>query len=185
MKRKKNNKVWDALTQKQSEYLIQAGWFEESKYNPTTPIGGIAAVQNYGAVINQNITEKQRAFLHYLGIHLKADTHNLTIVIPPTHFWEACKEKNKAKWKQKWNEAWQSVMLGNIEPDIAMDMLGKMLKDDIKAAIEDISGPPLKQSTIQARLNEKADKKTIGNMDKRLQHTSQMILSASYKVTKQ
>ena len=74
MKRKKNNKTWDALTQKQTDYILQAGWFEESKYSNGAPVGGIAAVQNYGAVINQNITEKQRKFFMAIGIFLRKTT---------------------------------------------------------------------------------------------------------------
>ena len=52
MKRKSNKKAWDALLKKRENYLIQGGWFEQSKYSNGTAIGKIAAVQNFGAVIN-------------------------------------------------------------------------------------------------------------------------------------
>ena len=81
VQRKTNKKAWNALKKDYGEYNIQAGWFENSRYNNNTPIGGIAAVQNYGAVIHQAVTAKQRAFLHYIGIHLKKETTNLKKII--------------------------------------------------------------------------------------------------------
>ena len=167
MKRKTNKKAWDALKTKQSDYLIQAGWFENSKYSNGAPIGGIAAVQNYGAVINQS----------------RGDS-SWTIVIPPTHFWEAAKEENKVKWRQKFKEAWQSVFLGNISPDKAMEQIGAMIEGDIAKAISAVDQPPLKESTIKKRKSRMADKKTTGGLTKRLVDTGQMLDSVSHKVTK-
>ena len=185
MKRKKNNKAWDTLTQKQSEYLIQAGWFEESKYSNGAPIGGIAAVQNYGAVINQNITNKQRKFFMALGIFLKKTTTTLHIVIPATHFWENCQKENKEKWKKLIQDAWKSVFLGNIEPDKAMEMVGLAIEGDIAKAIAAVDGPPLSPLTIEAKKRPYKDKKTTGNLTKRLSATGLMFDSVSHKVTKQ
>ncbi len=167
MKRKSNKKVWDALTEKHSDYLIQAGWFENSKYSNGAPIGGIAAVQNYGAVINQSRGES-----------------SWTIVIPPTHFWEAAQEENKVKWKQKFQEAWQSVFLGNINPDTAMERIALMIEGDIAKAIAAVDNPPLKESTIKKRQSRMADKKTKGSLTKRLIDTGEMFDSVSHKVTK-
>lgn len=184
MKRKKNQKVWDALTQKQSDYIIQAGWFEGTKYKKDIPVGGIAAVQNYGAVINQNVTEKQRAFLHYIGIHLKSDTNNLNIVIPPTHFWEQCKNENKEKWRKLCHQLWQQVNLGNLKPEEAMEALGGAIEGDIAAAVKAVDGPPLKPSTIQRKLSTYSDQETEGNLGKRLSGTGLMFDSVSHKVEK-
>lgn len=184
MKRKSNRKIWDALTQKHSDYLLQAGWFEESKYSNGTPIGGIAAVQNYGAVINQNVTEKQRAFFHYLGIHLKKATQNLHIVIPATHFMENCQNKNKEKWRKLIQDAWTSVFLGNIDPDKAMEQVAMVIEGDIAKEIASGDYPPDKPSTVQAKMNRYANKKKKGSLDKRLIDTGQMLDALSHKVNK-
>ena len=184
MKRKKNNKVWDALKTKHSDYLIEAGWFENSKYDNGASIGGIAAVQNYGAVINENVTEKQRAFLHYIGIHLKEETKNLHIVIPPTHFWENCQEENKEKWRNKFKEAWASVFLGNIDADKAMERMGLLIEGDIAKAVAAVDSPPLSPLTIEAKKRPYKDQKTTGNLTKRLSGTGQMLDAVSHKVTK-
>lgn len=186
MKRTSNKKVWDALKQKQSDYLIQAGWFEESKYDNGAPIGGIAAVQNYGAVINQNVTEKQRKFfMAALGIYLRKTTANLHIVIPPTHFMEKCQEENKEKWRKLIQQAWQSVLLGNITPDKAMEMIGLQIEGDIAKSIAAVNNPPLKENTIKQRRNQYKDKKTTGSLTKRLVSQGIMLDSVSHKVTKQ
>lgn len=184
MKRKKNQKAWDALTQKQTDYLIQAGWFEDSKYDNGAPIGGIAAVQNYGAVINQNITEKQRKFFMALGIYLKKTTTALHIVIPATHFWENCQKENKEKWKKLIQNAWKAVLLGNIEPDNAMEMIAAAIEGDIVKAIAAVDGPPLSPLTIEAKKRPYADKKTTGSLGKRLTGTGIMLDAVSHKVNK-
>lgn len=186
MKRKSNKKVWDALKQKQSDYLIQAGWFEDTKYDNGAPVGGIAAVQNYGAVINQNVTEKQRKFfMAALGIYLRKTTSNLHIVIPPTHFMEKCQEENKEKWRKLIQQAWQSVLLGNITPDKAMEMIGMQIEGDIAKAIADVNSPPLKENTIKLKRSQYKDKKTTGNLSKRLVSQGIMFDSVSHKVIKQ
>lgn len=167
MKRKKNKKVWDALTSKHSDYLIQAGWFENSKYSNGAPIGGIAAVQNYGAVINQSRGES-----------------SWTIVIPPTHFWEAAQEENKVKWRQAFKDAWTSVFLGNTNPDKAMEQIALMIEGDIAREIANGDYPPDKPSTVQAKRNRYANRKSKGNLDKRLIDTGQMLDALSHKVTK-
>lgn len=167
MKRKRNTKIYDALTQKMPDYLIKAGWFEESKYNDNTPIGGIAAVQNYGATINQSKGE-----------------NSWTIVIPPTHFMENCQTENKEKWKNMMKNAWTSVFLGNISADKAMEQMGLLIEGDIAKQIAAVNTPPLAESTIQNRKNRYKDKKTTGNLTKRLVDIGQMLDSVSHQVTK-
>ena len=184
MKRKKNKKAWDALTQKQADFIIKAGWFENSKYNDDTPIGGIAAVQNYGAVINQNVTEKQRKFLMLLGIFLKKTTTALHIVIPPTHFMENCQNENKEKWRKAIQDAWKSVFLGNIEPEKAMENVALIIEGDIVKAIKDVNGPPLSPLTLESKKRPYKDQKTTGNLTKRLVGTGQMRNAVSHEVTK-
>ncbi len=198
MKRKKNNKVWDALTQKQSEYLIQAGWFENSKYDDGTPIGGIAAVQNYGAEINHPggtayfFSElAQRAVFISSGSHLGHEllskgikTKPHTIVIPPTHFMENCQTNNKEKWRKLVQDAWTSVFLGNIKPDQAMEQIAMVIEGDISKAIAEVNEPPLKASTIRQKRSKYKDTKTTGSLDKRLVNTGQMLNAVSHQVEK-
>lgn len=184
MKRKKNEKVWNALTQKQNEYLIESGWFENSKYSDGTPIGGIAAVQNYGAVINQTVTDKQRKFLMLLGVFLRKTTTALHIVIPATHFMENCQKENKEKWRKLIHDMWKSVFLGNIEPEKAMEQVGEVIDGDIRKAIAAVNGPPLSPLTIKQKLSSYKDQKTVGGLGKRLESDGLMGGTISHKVTK-
>lgn len=183
MRRESNKKAWQALTSIKNNYTIQAGWFEKSKYDDGTPIGGIAAVQNYGAKIP--VTDKLRGYFGAnFNIHFKKSTQYL--IIPPTHFMEACVNKNTENWKAQIQKAWTSVFLGNIEPDKAMEMIGMLIEGDIAQAIADVSGPPLSPITIQARLhtykNEKVPEET--GIGKRLAGTGQMFNAVSHKVEK-
>ena len=186
MKRTSNKKALDALTATHKNYTIQAGWFEQSKYKDGTSIGGIAAVQNYGTVIHQAVTEKQRAFLHYIGIHLKKETTNLTIVIPPTHFMENCQKKNTEKWKAEFVKAWGQIFAGNLDADKAMEMLGMMIEGDIAQAVADVSEPPLSPMTVKARLSKYLKQKVPEDtgINKRLAGTGQMFNAVSHKVEK-
>jgi hypothetical protein len=184
MKRKSNEKIHAALNQKIPDFLVKAGWFEQSKYNNGMPIGGIAAVQNYGAIIHQAVTEKQRVLLHYLGFHLKKTTSDITIVIPPTHFMENCQTENKEKWRKAIQDLWKMVFLGNLSPDKAMEQMGMLLEGDIARQITDGDYPPDKPSTVQNKLNRYKNKKTSGNLDKRLVDTGTMLNALSHQVEK-
>lgn len=183
VQRKSNKKAWEALSSIKNNYTIQAGWFENSRYDDGTPIGGIAAVQNYGAKIP--VTDKLRGYFGAnFNIHFKKSTQYL--IIPPTHFMENCVTKNTENWKAQIQKAWTSVFLGNIEPDNAMDNIGGIIASDIAQAIADVSGPPLSPITVRARLktykNQKVPEET--GINKRLAGTGQMFNAVSHKVTK-
>ncbi len=180
MKRKKNQKIWNALKQKQSDYTIKAGWFENSKYDNGTPIGRIAAVQNFGAAIN--VTDKMRGFFAYKwGIHLKKGT----IVIPPTHFMEECQNENKENWRKMALALWAQVFAGKITPDTVAETLGSRVENDIRKKMVDGNYPPVTRFTLMNKLSEYADQKTEGELGKRFQTKEHiMIDSISYQVDK-
>ncbi len=150
--RKKNVKLWQHLMRELSDFEIQAGWFENSKYDADTPIAGIAAVQNYGAQINQSVTPKQRAYLHYAGIHLKKETSNLNIIIPARPFMDNAKKRIQgAEGKEvlmremlRVFEGWQTML-------IACDRLAKWAQGVIQEEIIKMNTPPLKRTTVRAR----------------------------------
>lgn len=198
MKRKSNRKVWEALKQPMSDYLIQAGWFETAKYDNGTPIGGIAAVQNYGATINHPggtayffselaqrvvfISSSSHLGHELLSKGIKTKPH--TIVIPPTHFMENCQKTNKEKWKELIKKAWAAVFLGKIEADKAMEQMGMVIEGDISKSIAAVNSPPLKASTIRQKRSKYKDTKTTGSLDKRLVNQGIMLDSVSHKVEK-
>lgn len=194
VQRKSNKKAWDALTKNRPEYTVKAGWFENSKYPNGAPIGGIAAVQNYGAVIHnpggQPFFKDKEGNVIYASksspyAYRMAKTKPHTIVIPPTHFMENCQKKNAEKWKVAFTQAWGSVFAGNIEADKAMEMLAMMIEGDIAQAIKEVN-LPLSPATVQTRLHRYKNQKVPEGtgIGKRLVDTGQMINAVSHKVEK-
>ena len=194
VQRRSNKKAWEALTQKRDEYRVQAGWFEQSKYSNGASIGGIAAVQNYGAVINnpggQPFFKDKDGTVVYASksspyAYRMAKTKPHTIVIPPTHFMENCQNKNTEKWKSVFLKAWGAVFAGDMEAEKAMEMAAMVIESDIAQAIKDVD-LPLSPATIKARQDRYKNKKVPANsgIGKRLVDTGQMVNSVSHKVEK-
>lgn len=153
--RKKNVKLWNQLTKGLQDFKIEAGWFENTKYNDGTPVAGIAAVQNYGTVvkpIEQNVTAKQRAFLHYIGIHLKKTTEKLYIVIPPRPFMDNAKKRitGPEGYKIVMQELLR-VFEAKQTMEQAANRIGLWMQGVIQEEIKKISSPPLSEETIKAR----------------------------------
>lgn len=153
--RKKNVKLWNHLTTQLKDFKITAGWFENTRYDAETPVAGIAAVQNFGTVakpIEQNVTEKQRKFLHLIGIHLKKTTEKLYIVIPPRPFMDKAKERIKGpEGKEILAQELLRVFEGKQTMEQAANRLGLWVQSVIQEEIKAITSPPLKTSTIKTR----------------------------------
>lgn len=150
--RKKNQKLWSHLLKELDDFEVQAGWFENTTYEDGTSVGGIAAVQNYGAHIHQNITDKQRAFLHYIDIHLKKSTNELNIVIPPRPFMDNAKKRIQGQeGKQMIMQELLRVFEGRQTMIAATDRLGAWMQGIIQEEIKAITAPALATSTIQQR----------------------------------
>lgn len=150
--RKSNVKLWNHLLNELQDFKIIAGWFENTRYDADTPIAGIAAVQNFGAFISQNVTEKQRKFLHAVGIHLKKDTTQLNIVIPPRPFMENAKKRIQGKeGREMLMQEMLRVFEGRQTTKQAAMRLKEWLKNVIQEEIVKLQEPPLKRSTVRNR----------------------------------
>lgn len=157
--RKKNVKLWNHLIKELDDFEIQAGWFENTRYDDNTPVAGIAAVQNYGAHIHQSVTPKQRAFLHHIGIHLKETTENLNIIIPPHPFMDNAKARIQgAEGKQILMQEFLRVFEGRQTMEQATTRLGKWVQGVIQEEIKKITTPPLASSTIWQRNHQYSSK---------------------------
>ena len=152
--RKKNIKLWNHLIKELNDFSVQAGWFEGSKYDAETPIAEIAALQNYGGQITQVVTDKQRAFLHFMGIHLKNSTRELNIVIPARPFMDNAKARVQGQeGKNILMQEMLRVFEGRQTMKIACDRLGLWLQGIIQEEIIKIQTPPLSKLTIENRKN--------------------------------
>lgn len=182
--RKKNEKLWEHLKQNIQDFEIKAGWFEESKYDDGTPVGKVAAVQNFGAEINQTVTDKQRAFLHYIGIHLKDATKELNIVIPPRPFMDNAKKRIQGQEGKKiLFQEMLRVFSGRQTMDMTTKRIALWMEGIIKEEIKAMNSPALAPSTIEARQREYQSKSKKQNK-KPLNASGVMFNSVQSQVTK-
>lgn len=150
--REKNEKLWAHLLKELNDFEILAGWFENTRYDSDTTIAGIAAVQNFGAFISQNVTDKQRKFLHACGIHLKKSTTKLNIAIPPRPFMDNAKKRIQgAEGKEILLQEVLRVFEGRQTMKQAAIRLKEWLKNVIQEEIVKMQEPPLAQSTVRNR----------------------------------
>lgn len=181
--RKKNEKLWNQLTSQLKDFKIEAGWFENTRYDSDTPVAGIAAVQNYGAHIHQTVTEKQRNFLHLIGIHLKKTTTDLNIIIPPRPFYDNAKKRITGP------EGYKIVMqelLRVFEAKQTMEQtasrIGSWMQGVIQEELAKISTPPLSPLTIKER-NSRYVSKSKNQSTKPLNASGLMFATVQNKVT--
>ncbi len=192
MKRQTNKATMDALLKMRQNLKVQVGWFENSKYSNGQSIGGIAAVQNYGATISHPggtpyfINEDGQAQFVSLqnskaGQLPKTKPH--TIVIPPTHFMEKTIEAHKEDWKETVKDGFAMMFSGKESEENVMRKLGMMVEGDIAKVITEVNDP-LKPSTIRQKRRRYKDTKTTGNLTKRLVASGLMLDSLSHKIEK-
>lgn len=150
--RKKNVKLWNHLTSQLKDFKIIAGWFENTRYDAETPVAGIAAVQNYGAHIQQTVTPKQRKYLRLLDIYLKKTTDNLNVVVPPRPFMDNAKKRiTGAEGKKVLFIELYKVFEAKQTMEQAANRLGLWVQSVIQEEIKAITSPPLKTNTIKTR----------------------------------
>lgn len=134
------------------DFEVQAGWFENSTYDGKTSIGKIARIQNNGAHITQTVTAKQRAFFHYLGIHLKKSTEELNITIPARPFMDNAKKRVEgAEGKEILMQEMLRVFEGRQTMLQAVTRLKEWLRGIIQEEIIALQDPPLKRATVRNR----------------------------------
>ncbi len=179
MGRKKNQKLWNQLTKNLNDFEIKAGWFENTRYDDGTAIGFVARVQNNGAFIN--VTDKQRAFLHYLGIHLKDTTGQ--IIIPPRPFMNNAEDRVKREGHQILMQEILRVFEGRQTMEQVTNRLGIWLQGIIQEEIIKIKEPKLSSATIEIRNNAYVSHSS-NKSTKPLNATGIMLNTVQYQVTK-
>ena len=128
----------------------KVGWFEKSKYDDGTPVAAVAAVQEYGWPARS---------------------------IPPRPFMRPTIISKQGEWRVIAENGAKAVLEGQATVYDVMEDIGQRAAGDIKKAISLVFTPPLSPRTIQARLNRKSNKKTVGNLTKPLIDTGIMFNS--------
>lgn len=133
---------------------VRVGWFEESKYDDNTPIALVAYFQEYGTGRG----------------------------IPQRPFMRPAELKNKAKWEQIALQEIRKCVESGIPLTQAMAKLGLVVQGDIEREISTLTQPPLKESTVKARLRRKGKKKATASIQKPLIDTGVMLAALTNKV---
>ncbi len=173
--RKTDKRKWQALLQNISDFRIEAGWFENNRYEDGISVAEVARIQNNGAVIR--VTDKMRGWFVYQGTPLKKSTQN--IVIPPRPFMDnAIKRVDSTEGNQVFLNAIMSVFDGNISLEKAMSQLALWLQSVLTEEFIKINSPALSGFTLMQRQK----KGEMGT--KPLQASGQMLASIQSKVQK-
>lgn len=196
LKRKNPNAFKDILVRAQALDGLEAkvGWFGTAVYENGTPVGRIAAVQEFGASIAHpggtpyRIDSDGKAVFVALdspGANALPKTKPHQIVIPPRPFMRPTIAAETKKWLGLLKTGAKRVVDGKMDAKTLMEMVAAKAASDVAKTITELTSPPLKRSTIQARLRKKADKKTMGLLDKPLVDSGLMLDTLQWEVGKQ
>ena len=177
MTRKSNEKLWNHLINELDDFQVQAGWFENSRYDSDTPIAYIAAIQNYGATVR--VADSFKKYLHFVGIHLRKD--KTEFIIPPRPFMDNAKRRIQGEeGKQIILQELLRVFEGKQTMDKAINRLGLWLQGVIQEEIKALNSPKLSGMTVEMRDNV-YDSKSVNKSVKPLNSTGMMFSSVQYK----
>lgn len=178
--RKTNKKLWDHLINELDDFQVQAGWFEQSRYDDNTPIAYVAAIQNYGATVR--VADKFKNYLHYIGIHLKSDKKEF--IIPPRPFMDNAKRRVEGEeGKQIILQELLRVFSGKQTMEKAINRMGAWLQGVIQEEIKKINSPKLSGMTVEMR-DMSYSSKSPNKSKKPLNSTGLMFSTVQYKAEK-
>lgn len=198
MTRKSNEKLWNHLINELDDFTIQAGWFENSRYDSDTPIAYVAAIQNYGCTFEHpggtpyyiNATTGLPQFVSkdsVTGRYLSKNgilTKSHWITIPARPFMDNAKKRIEGQEGiQILLQELLKVFEGRQTMNQAVNRLGmwaqKIIQDEIRA----MNSPALKRDTVRKREKQYSSKKkkTSVTPNKPLVDTGLMLAEVQYK----
>lgn len=127
----------------------------------------LAAIHEYGCRIN--VTDKMRAYLHYIGIHLKPTT--TVIVIPERSFIRAGHDQAIDRVLAQADILMKDVLGGTMSEREFLNTIGIALASEIKEYATNLDSPPNSAMTIQQK-----------GSSNPLWDTGQMIGGISYEI---
>ena len=134
---------------------LQVGWFEGSQYEDGTPVAEVAAKNEMGSP-SENI--------------------------PPRPFMRPTIEDRKEEWKKTTGLIASRILRDKLTAEDGLDIFGQLVAGNIRKTIGNLWHPPLSRLTIWLRLQQRADKTTVGNLDKPLVFEGILKGSTSYIV---
>jgi hypothetical protein len=151
------------------------GYFSSARYEDGTPVATVAAIQEYGAPSK--------------GIPARPTMRPAII-------------KNQKQWANLFSAGAKAIMAGNETARSVMTKVASVAAGNVREEIAALYSPPLKPSTILARMRKagisksrrrrfsegkstEQDNKAIGNLTKPLVETRTMITSVTYEVVEE
>jgi hypothetical protein len=138
-----------------SNKVGKVGYFPSAVYPDGTPVAYVATIQEYGSAEQG---------------------------IPPRPTMRPTVAKQQKEWKAVASVGAKAMIDGRATGDQVLEAIGLKAAGDIRKAISLIQSPPLQESTVSARLRQRSDKKTVGNLRKPLVDTGLMISSVQNTV---
>lgn len=105
----------------------------------------LAGIHEYGCQIE--VTDKMRAYLHRMGLHLKATTTHITI--PERAFLRNGYDENKDEVIAKAEAVLGDVIGGTMTPTQLFELVGLLLKSKIQDYARDLDSPPNHPYTVE------------------------------------
>lgn len=120
---------------------IEAGVLEDGKQ------AMIAHVHEYG--VNIQVTPRMRAYLHYIGIHLRKDTTHIRI--PERSYLRSGWDQSKGDIYKKIESMLSEVMENKMDANKFLDMIGLEVEGKLKKKLVEVSAPSLSDVTIERK----------------------------------
>lgn len=159
----------------------RAGWLEPDNYENGLSVAAAAAQNEFGGIIQHPGGTPYKIGADGKAIFVSKEngdglpvTKPHTIVIPPRPFMRPTIAREKNNWKKTMADGARAVLNGNYTATQVMEAVALQAAGNIKETISQVTSPPLKSSTIRARVRQK-DKNVVGALDKPLIHTGKMI----------
>lgn len=130
---------------------LKVGWFQGSKYPDGTPVAYVAAIQEFGYAEGN---------------------------IPPRPFFRPTIEAQQSNWRGLVERGVKGIPSGRRTANQVLEGLGLQAAGDVRAAIAQVTSPPLAEST-------KANRRSRGNSsEKPLVDTRVMLPTLTHQVEK-
>jgi len=189
-----NPKCFDEINARLKEIdgkVAKAGWFASSVYENGMSVAAVAAIHEFGANINHPGgtpykigADGQAIFVakNAPGASALPKTKPHKIHIPPRPFMRPTIAAQRNEWLRLLGEGAKAILRGKATIEAVLGAVGAKAAGDVAKTITSITSPPLRKSTVRARLRQMADRKTIGSIDKPLVHTGILLNSITNTV---
>lgn len=108
---------------------LKVGYFEDATYPSGLPVAVVAAIAEHGFPPRN---------------------------IPARPIFRPTIAKHEQEWREKLSSGMRAIMQGNTTIDHVLDAIGGLAAGDVAHTISKINSPPLKKSTVKARINKLA-----------------------------